>query len=267
VTPPTQDSFYLPAGEDRVLSQPSTAGPWGQDSQHGGPPAALLARAVERLETGSDRVVGRLTMELLGPVPVGPLRVEASVVRPGRNVELCEATLHDEQGGRAVARATAWRFPAGAEGPREDYAPLPHGPRDGEEQAPPPFWSPGYVQAVEWRWVKGGVAVPGAAVVWMRPRVSLVEGEEATPLQRLMACADSASGVSSELDPATWGFQNPELTVHLLREPVGEWFCIDAETTLGSGSIGLATSAVYDERGLVARTSQALLTLRRNNPL
>jgi hypothetical protein len=51
--------------------------------------------------------------------------------------------------------------------------------------------------------------------------------------------------------------------VHLLREPVGEWFCLDAETTLGPGSVGLATSAMYDERGLVGRSAQALLTLRR----
>ncbi len=125
------------------------------------------------------------------------------------------------------------------------------------------MWSAGYVQAVDWRWVKGGVAETGPAVVWMRPRVPLVAGETTTPLQALMVCVDSASDVSSELDAASWGFQNPELTVHLLREPVGEWFCVDAETTLGPGSAGLATSAVYDRAGLVARTSQALLTLPR----
>lgn len=263
VISPRQDSFYVPAGEGRFVPQATTAGPWSRSSQHGGPPAALLARAIERLDTGAARVVGRFTMELLGPIPVAPLLVEASVVRPGRNVELCEATLHDEEGGRPVARAAAWRFPALAEGPRPELEPLPHGPADGEEQGTPAYWSPGYVEAVEWRWVKGAVAAPGPAVVWMRPRVSLVEGEQTTPLQNLMACVDSASGASSELDPSEWGFQNPELTVHLLREPVGEWVCLDAETTLGSGSIGLATSSVYDERGLVARTSQALLTLRR----
>lgn len=250
-------------GREAFSSAPTTASPWGPTSQHGSPPAALLARAVERLEGGESRFVGRFTMELLGPVPVGPLTVEAAVVRPGRSLDLCHATLYDETQGRPVATAAAWRFPRGTDGPHPEMTPLPHGPDDGEEQTEPSVWSPGYVQAVEWRWIKGGIAQPGPAVVWMRPRVSLVAGEQTTPLQTLMSCVDSASGVSSELDAARWGFQNPELTVHLLRDPVGEWFCVDAETTLGPGSAAVATSSVYDELGLVARTTQALLTLPR----
>jgi hypothetical protein len=84
-----------------------------------------------------------------------------------------------------------------------------------------------------------------------------------SPVQRLMSCVDSASGVSAALDPASWGFLNTELTVHVLRPPVGEWVCLSAETTLGTGSVGVATSQVHDERGLVARSAQALLVARR----
>jgi hypothetical protein len=84
-----------------------------------------------------------------------------------------------------------------------------------------------------------------------------------SPAQRLMSCVDSASGVSAALDPAAWGFLNTELTVHVLRPPVGEWVCLDAATTLGSGSVGIAVSQVYDARGLVARSSQALLIQKR----
>jgi Acyl-CoA thioesterase C-terminal domain len=74
---------------------------------------------------------------------------------------------------------------------------------------------------------------------------------------------DSASGVSAALDPGTWGFLNTELTVHVLRPPVGDWVCLDAETTLGTGNVGVATSSVYDARGLVARSAQALLIAKR----
>ncbi len=84
-----------------------------------------------------------------------------------------------------------------------------------------------------------------------------------SPVQRLMTCVDSASGVSAALDPAAWGFLNTELTVHVLRPPVGEWVCLDAGTILGPGSVGVASSSVYDERGLVARSAQALLVARR----
>ena len=263
--------FYVPDGDGRFLPTHSTAGPWGPDSQHGGPPAALLTRAIERLERlerpgaaeQSERVVGRLTMELLGPVPVGPLTVQASVVRPGRSVELCEATAYDEARGRACARATAWLFPAGDDGPRQEREPLPHSPGDGVPKDPPPGWSGGYLDAVDWRWIVGAVSEPGPGVVWMRPRVSLVEGEPMSPVQRLMVCVDSASGASAALDPAAWGFLNTELTVHVLRPPVGEWLCLQAATMLSSGSVGLATSDVYDEQGLVARSAQALLVALR----
>ena len=103
----------------------------------------------------------------------------------------------------------------------------------------------------------------GRATAWVRPIVPLVDDEAWSPVGRLLTVADSASGVSSALDPAEWQFLNTELTVHVLRPPVGEWLCLDAETTLASGSVGLATSSVYDERGLVARTAQALLIARR----
>jgi hypothetical protein len=256
--------FYVAETPGRFASTASTAGPWGPASQHGGPPAALLTRAIESLDrAGHDRVVGRLTMELLGPVPVGPVRVEASVVRPGRTVELCEATLYDEQRGRACARAAAWLFPATGDGPRQQPAPPGHGPDQGVPKDPPASWSGGYLDAVEWRWITGAVTEPGPGLVWMRPRVDLVAGEPMSPVQRLMCCVDSASGVSAALDPASWTFLNTELTVHVLRPPTGDWVCLDAETTLSSGSVGVATSLVYDAQGLVARSAQALLIAPR----
>ena len=256
--------FYVAEASGGFASSPSTAGPWGPASQHGGPPAALLTRAIESLDRGAhDRVVGRFTMELLGPVPVGPVQVEASVVRPGRTVELCEATLYDEQRGRACARATAWLFPATDDGPQQRPAPPGHAPEQGVPKDPPASWSGGYLDAVDWRWIAGAVTEPGPGLVWMRPRVDLVAGEPMSPVQRLMCCVDSASGVSAALDPASWGFLNTELTVHVLRPPVGDWVCLDAETTLGSGSVGMATSRVYDAEGLVARSAQALLIAAR----
>jgi hypothetical protein len=256
-------AFYVPAGSGRFLSTTSTTGPWGPGSQHGGPPAALLARAVEDLSRDGSRVVGRFTMELLGPVPVAPLRVEASVVRPGRSVEMCEATAYDEERGRPCARATAWLFPRREDGPHQDAHPLPHSPDDGVHKDPPSGWSGGYLDAMQWRWVAGAMSEPGPGVVWMRPRVDLVEGRPTGAVQRLLTCVDSASGVSSVLDTADWRFLNTELTVHLLRPPVGDWICLDAETTLGSGSVGVAVARVYDERGLVARSAQALLVTPR----
>ena len=245
-------------GRETFESMPSTAGPWTPDAQHGGPPAALLARALER---PADATIARFTMELHGPVPVGRLTTSATVLRPGRSVQLVGSELYDVARGRVVATATAWLFPASDEGPERPKPPQ-HGPADGVPHERPTAWHGGYLDAVEWRWISGSVETPGPGVVWMRPP-ALVEGEDVSPVQRLLACADSASGVSAALDVRRWAFLNTELTVHVLRPPVGEWVCLDAETTLGPGAVGVATSAVSDEAGLVARTSQALLVAPR----
>jgi acyl-coenzyme A thioesterase PaaI-like protein len=249
-------------GRERFESLPTTAGPWGADAQHGGPPAALLARAVERLDEAADRVMGRFTMELWGPVPVGPVAVRAGMLRPGRSVALAEAELYDVTRDRVAATARAWLFPRATGRPSAEDRPLDHTPADGVEQARPPQWNGGYLDAIEWRWIKGAVDEAGPGVVWMRPPY-LVAGEPISPVQRLLACVDSASGASASLELAEWGFLNTELTVHLLRPPEGEWVCLDAATTLGGGAVGLATADVYDERGLVARSAQALLIAPR----
>jgi hypothetical protein len=52
---------------------------------------------------------------------------------------------------------------------------------------------------------------------------------------------------------------NTELTGHFVREPAGAWIGLRAHTTLGGGAAGLAMAEVFDERGFLGRTAQALL--------
>ncbi len=262
----TQTAFYVPEGAtqdgaERFRSTEHTNGPWSSGLQHGGPPAALLGRALERVTADDARFVGRVTVDLWGPVPVEPLTVATRVERPGRSVELLSAQLRASE--RLVAQASAWRFPARPASPRTAPVDVPRGPEHGREQPRPPSWHGGYLDAVEWRWLHGAVTDPGPATVWMRPRVALVEGEPMTPLQRLLACADSASGASAALDPAEWAFLNTELSVHLVRPVDGEWVCVDAETTLAGTSTGLAAARLLDRRGLVGRSAQSLLVAAR----
>lgn len=207
-------------------------------------------------------MIGRFTMDLLGPVPVQELAVSTSVPRPGRTVSLRQAELSDANG-RVVARAQGWAFPSTDDGPARFGTPLEHTPASGHHEEPPESWARGYLDSVEWQWIEGSVTRPGSAVVWMRPLLTLVPGEEMSPLQRLLTCVDSASGASAALDPAQWSFMNTDLTVHVVRPPVGEWVCLRAETTLSTGAVGLAASEVYDELGLVARSAQALLVTPR----
>jgi hypothetical protein len=116
---------------------------------------------------------------------------------------------------------------------------------------------------MEWRAVRGGMDVPGPAAVWARQRIPLVDGEEPSGLQRLVTAADSASGVSNFLDPRQWWFINSELTVHLRRQPDGEWVGMDAVTLVGRTGVGTATSILHDGDGPVATGAQALLVRAR----
>jgi hypothetical protein len=272
-------AFYVPEGGEFVSSE-LTRGPWDPGSQHAGPPAALIARELERTAwsgagtpgreaedvTGVVPFIGRITFEVLRPVPIAPLRVETRVVRPGRSVELLEATLLDRSG-EALVRALAWRL---AERPTEIPPDLPRpdpvpGPDEAEEK---PFfdtgWDVGYHTAMEYRFVAGSFRDLGPATVWMRMRHPLVAGEQPTPLQRVLAAADSGNGVSATLDLASHIFINVDLSVHLHRLPAGEWVCLDAITLPEPNGVGLADTALHDERGPIGRALQTLLVRERD---
>jgi hypothetical protein len=257
------DAFYLPTDDpDRFVATTHTEGPWGAGLQHGGPPCALVARAIERVapSVAGPAQVARLTVEILGSVPVAELTVRATVSRPGRSVELVEAEAI--AGDRAVLRARAWRIrrteldlPAGAVAAPQ---PPPARPPTASEIVDP-AWQAGYLHAIEWRFVAGHFESRGPALVWARQRIPLVYGEEPTPLQRLVALADSGNGLSRLLDVTKWWFINTELTVHLHRQPAGEWICVRAGTTLDDHGTGLAETTLYDDAGRVGRGAQALL--------
>jgi acyl-coenzyme A thioesterase PaaI-like protein len=235
--------FYEDLGAGRFRAATETTGPWDARHQHGGPPAALLGRAVERAGVLAPAEVTRISFDLLGPVPVGEVDVTATVVRPGRRVELVEAALSAD--GRACMVARAWRMLVTDTRAVVTEPQLPPEPVSaGRAALPPDGWVEGYVNAVDWRPVRGGFGALGPATVWCRQRLPLLEGEEPTPLQRLLTVVDSASGVSAVLDLREWLYVNTDLTVHLLRPAQGEWLCLDARMTVGPGGAAMATSEV-----------------------
>jgi hypothetical protein len=253
-------SFYEPLGDERFAATTHTAGPWDPAFQHAGPPAALLGRALERCEPRDGFVFARLTFEILRPVPVAEVAVAVRVVRPGRSVELLEGEL--SAGGQPVMAVRAWRVLAASAPTLADDAPLPPRP-DAATPPPPELDGFGYGKAVELRFAAGGWNEAGPATVWTRLGVPLLPGEAPTGLQRVLAVADSGNGVSAVLPLDRWLFINPELTVHLRREPRGEWICLDAETTITEGGAGLARSTLSDDDGVVAQGAQSLLVARR----
>jgi acyl-coenzyme A thioesterase PaaI-like protein len=262
------DSFYLPDGvqnpddeECRFMATEATQGPWSPKLQHGGPPSALLVRASERAavrHTGRDDLQAlRVVVDFLGAVPVGPVDVHAVVVRAGRSAVLVEAEL--AAGGRTALRSRTWLVRKATEptpAAQETAPPALPGP---DEVADDTSWDFGYARHLSWRPVAGNNHGPGPAVVWVCPRVPLVPGEPLTGLQRVITVADSASGVSSEVDWDRWSFPNIDVTVHLSRPPDGDWLLMDARTRLSAGGNGLAEAVLHDRHGPVARSAQTLV--------
>lgn len=253
-------AFYRRDG-DVLHPSELTRGPWDAGAQHAGPPSALLGQALER----DGWLVGRITVEVLRPVPLAPLRLDARVLRPGRNVELAQASLRAAgDGEEEVARATAWRLRRDPDPVAVPEDPPPPGPAAGAEQAFfPTGEAVGYHTAMDYRFVSGSFLEPGPAVVWLRMRQPLVEGEPVSPLARVLVAADSGNGVSAALDYRRFLFINTELTVHLTREPAGEWVCLDAVTRPGTLGVGLAEAVLSDAAGRLGRSAQTLLVRAR----
>ena len=259
---PLDDGEAGPDGPARFEATFSTTGPWFADAQHMGPPSSLLVRAMERLAPSRPgappSMVVRVTVEVLGAVPAGPVEVRAEVERPGRTIEMLAASM--SAGGRDVLRARAWRLARGDTAAQATglAAPLP-GPETATVRTDrPDGWLPGFMDAIEWGWLQGWLAEPGPGRAWIHQRVPLVAGEDPSPLQRVVLAADSANGIAAPLDVREWLFVNTELTVHLHREPVGERFGVDAATVVGPHGVGTVSAALHDTDGHVGRISQAL---------
>ena len=256
-------AFYEPLGDGRYRATPATIGPWSPGLQHAGPPAALLAHAMERLDPRPGARIGRLSVEILGPVPVGEMRVRTAVERPGKRVQLLSARA--EVNGREAMRAVAWQLQAEpgrspAAGPREPAPPLP--------PPQPQRFFPGlptfpYGEALEWRFTEGHFAASGPATVWTRCRLPIVAGEPLTGLTRLAAMVDSANGISWELPLGAFTFVPVDLNVVLRRSPEGEWVGMSATTTVEPDGLGLVQARLFDAGGTIGASLHTLFVAPR----
>ncbi|KIG17910.1 TesB-like acyl-CoA thioesterase 5 [Enhygromyxa salina] len=243
-------------GQERFFATELTRGPWSNDHQHGGPPTALLARAVEREgPRAGEMFVSRMTFELLRPIPIAaPLEVVTEVLTEGRSVHRIAAAL--VSGDQQLAVGLAVRI-------RVQELAVPTFTHDDAARAlrPPeqcsafelPFLhhAVGYHTAMELRLADGEFGT-GNLAAWIRPRCGLIEGEESTALQRIMICADAGHGVGAALDTAKWSFVNPDLTVHLHRLPAGgadEWLGMRARTWSAPLGFGMCQTQLSDRRG------------------
>jgi hypothetical protein len=102
------NAFYEPAGPGTFMATAATAGPWTEHAQHGGPPSALAARALEMHDRDDGQRLARVAIDILRAVPIAKVTITTRTARPGKRVTLIDAVM--EAGGQEVLHARGWRL-------------------------------------------------------------------------------------------------------------------------------------------------------------
>lgn len=262
--------LYEDLGGGRFAPSRLTRTGWNDTDQHGGPPSALLARAVERTDLPAPMRPARISFHLLRGIPIAPLRVSTEVSRPGKRVAVIDGRLTTDDGTLvATAHAQMIRtepvsvpgdlpWPADRlPGPPESHPPAVMAPAESG-------WSDDTMQrfhlhAVTVRSIDGGWEVQGPGAAWIHLDVDLVDGEDTSPLCRFVTVADMANGVASTLPYGQYRWVNPDLTVALHRPPGGDWVGLSAGASVGPDGIGVVQGTAFDEDGAFGAVLQTQL--------
>ena len=258
---------YLPTAEDNVYdSTPAANAGWYEEGQHAGALAALVVGHIEAVPSLVDMNVSRLTLEMFRIVPLIPLRIDTSIVRQGKKIQVLEARITDREGFE-LARANIQRL-------RSKDVGLPGGVTEDRPSFPSPdvleppqgeSWGHGphskvmfHRSAVDVREIEGGFSSSGPGSLWMRVVRPIIAGAEITPIQRLVVVADFCNGVSRLSTEPNWLFMNPDLTVNLTGTPSGEWVALSAESWYTPDGRGVASGTLWDENRFLGRSTQTL---------
>ncbi|MFT3714788.1 MAG: thioesterase family protein [Gordonia sp. (in: high G+C Gram-positive bacteria)] len=254
-------SYFTRDGDDAFVPTEHAGGAWYDNDLHLAPVAGLVIDHLERwrLANAPGMVFSRLSLDVLGMILRDRITLSVDVLRPGRTIELVQATAVID--GRSVILARGWLLQS------SDTT-------EAAGDAVEPFPPPGSFTRESWikRWpgelidsvdaTQSDDTRPGRAKVWVTSDVDLVAGEESTALGEWAKFLDCANGISWRQDPNVWMFPNVDLTLHLFRQPAGRWMGLDTRQDFGAGGLGLTSSVVHDEHGPVGVLAQSL-TVRK----
>ncbi|GAA2145348.1 thioesterase family protein [Nocardioides koreensis] len=250
-------SYFKRTGEHTFHATEHVSGAWDPDFQHIAPALGLLVHAVEGdrdRRRGDGLVLGRLSYDILGTVPVDGFEIRVDVVRPGRTIELVEARLSHH--GRDAVLLRAWLLQArDTTHLGSSLLPPIAPPAEMTSWDPTTVWPGGFIASAE---VRRDQVEPGRASFWVRTDVPLLEDEEASALAGAAGLFDIANGMTVLACPQDVAFPNIDLTAHLFAEPRGGWLGFDTTVSFGPGGLGLTSSVLHDVGGPIGTLSQAL---------
>ncbi|WP_209015989.1 thioesterase family protein [Roseibium sp. RKSG952] len=255
-----EQAYFHTSTDGAFVGNDPVRGPWSADHCHAGPVTGLIARAAET-EVGPEKMLTRLTVDLLRPLPLAGLRVAAETTRHTRTLATTRVTVHDLDD-TLCATATTMHLV------RKELGKVPNASINSLDlnnvvDGPFPIRQmrhdlPGFAHFTEVAYPAGGNQGPGPKAIWMRTP-ALLEGETPSPIQALCPLADCGNGISWNAPPTEMGFMNTDLTVHIHREPVSEWLASDSVSHWHSSGIGMSQSVLYDTEGPVGTALQTLV--------
>ncbi|MCD1286692.1 MULTISPECIES: thioesterase family protein [unclassified Brevibacterium] len=251
---PVPDSHYVRLAEDRLVSTLHSQGAWQPGEQHMAPASGLVLAEIER-RLPSDKLVSRISFDILGVIHSGEFTIDVDVIRPGRTIELIEATMR--HGDRVSISARVWRLQAGdtttVQG--DEWPTLPP-VSEVPEMALEQRWGGGFIGSLEGH--QAADARPGYARSWVRSPYPLVDGEIDPPTAAFVKLVDAANGLAVREDPRTTFFPNVDLTIHLTRVPEPEWVGFETKVAFGPTGVGETTTVLSDVSGPIGTAAQSL---------
>lgn len=250
-------SYYDRVSADTYQPTQHVQGAWNDHEQHMSPVAGLITHAIDQHQPRADVQLSRISFEILGLIPLAATTITVETIRPGRTIELIEATAMVQD--RPRIRARAWRLAirddvadvAGVELPT-----MPGGPERGDPYNALMEWKGGFLASIETMALPDGRS--GRRQVWARTAHTVVADEQVSPTAAAMSLVDLANGIATRVRPADMMFPNVDLTIHLIRQPEPSWVGLDTSVSFGPDGLGLTSSTLSDESGPFGRAEQAL---------
>lgn len=245
-------SFFRREG-DRFVPTGLGISPWNGHSQNGVALAGLVAQLLDGVPSPVPMHTARMTIDILGAVPMEPLTAAIRTVREGKRLQMLDLELR--VGDRPWVRTSALRMRT-AETPAVETPPTRAFPERESDRSMPVRW-------VEARRVTGAYRTPGPGSQWLRVTGAVIEGESLSPLAAAAMISDFGSGTAPILPVADWTLANVDISIHLTRPPRGQWLLIDATSESAGNGIGLARSLLGDRGGMFGVSHQTTFLERR----
>jgi hypothetical protein len=254
-------AFFERLDGDRYRPTVHAGGAWNASEIHFSPLGGLIVHAIDlhrAAAPGDTKQLGRISFDILGFLAAEDCLIRVETIRPGRTIELVEASV--TIGARTAVLARAWFIDvvdtASVAGGAPETIP---GPDTLRRWPMNDTWPGGYIDSIEVRPLRP--PVPGRATAWLGTGTELVSGENASAHASFIALVDTANGIAVRQPPTSWLYPNLDLTIHLFRQPVGSWVGLDTTVTFGPAGHGLTSSVLHDTTGPVGRAEQ-ILTIR-----